>query len=43
MTSCGMMYLTSFMEVGTGVRSVLMFYRNNLNGCNVGITDKGDL
>jgi hypothetical protein len=39
MTSCGMIYLSSFMKIGTGVQAILRFCLRNLRGCNVGITD----
>jgi hypothetical protein len=42
MTSCGMIYLGSFM-ISTGVQAILMFCNSNFNGCNVGITDRKDL
>jgi hypothetical protein len=33
----------SFMKIGTGVQTILMFCLNNFNGCNVGITGGIDL
>jgi hypothetical protein len=41
MASCGMIYLQSFMNIGTGVQAILRFRLRNLRGCNVGITDGG--
>jgi hypothetical protein len=38
MASCGMIYIPSFMKIGTGVQAILMFCFSNLNACNVGIT-----
>jgi hypothetical protein len=43
MASCGIIFLPSFMKIGTGVESILRFCLNSLNGCNVGITDGRDL
>jgi hypothetical protein len=43
MTSCGMMYLPSFMKIGTGGQAILRFCLSNLNGCNVSITEERDL
>jgi hypothetical protein len=34
-----MIYITSFMNIGTGVQAILMFCLGNLRSCNVGITD----
>jgi hypothetical protein len=42
MASCGMIYLSSFMKIGTGVQAILRFCFGNLNGCNFGITDGRD-
>jgi hypothetical protein len=39
MTLCGMMCITHFMKIGTGVQAILRFSFRNLRGCNVGITD----
>jgi hypothetical protein len=43
MTSCGMIYLPSFMKIATGVQAILRFCLKNLEGCNVGITEVSDL
>jgi hypothetical protein len=43
MASCGMIYVPSFMKIGTGVQAVLKLCLRNLRGCNVGITDGRDL
>jgi hypothetical protein len=40
--SCGMIYIPSFMKIGTGVQVILRFCLRNLRGCNVGITDGRD-
>jgi hypothetical protein len=42
MTSCGMIYISGFMKIGTGVQAILWFYLRNLR-CNVGIIDGWDL
>jgi hypothetical protein len=42
-TSCGIIYLPSFMKIGTGVQVILRFCFRNVRGCNVGITDERDL
>jgi hypothetical protein len=34
-----MIYLPSFMEIGTGVQAILWVFLRNLRGCNVGITE----
>jgi hypothetical protein len=39
MASCGMLYLTDFMNIGTGVQAVLRFVLSNLHDSKVGITD----
>jgi hypothetical protein len=39
MASYGVMYLQSFMNIGTGVQAVWRFCLRNLRGCNIGITD----
>jgi hypothetical protein len=41
--SGGMIYVPSFMKIGTGVQAILMFCLRNLRGCNAGITDGSDL
>jgi hypothetical protein len=42
MVSCGMIYLPSFMKIGTGVQAILRFCLRNFRGCNVGITNGRD-
>jgi hypothetical protein len=41
--SCGMIHLSNFMMIGTGVQAILRFCFGNLNGCNFGIIDGRDL
>jgi hypothetical protein len=41
--SGGMIYLPSFIKIGTGVQAILRFCFSYLKGCNVGITDGRDL
>jgi hypothetical protein len=36
-------YIPSFLKIGTGVTAILRFCFSSLRGCNVGITDGGDL
>jgi hypothetical protein len=43
MASCVMMYIQSFMMIGTGIQAILRFCLRNLKDCNVGITDGRDL
>jgi hypothetical protein len=43
MTLCGMIYIPSITNIGTGVQAILSFRLSNLRGCNVGITDGRDL
>jgi hypothetical protein len=43
MASCGMIYISSFMNIGTGVQAILRFCFRNLRGYNVGITGGRDL
>jgi hypothetical protein len=43
MGSGGMIYLPSFMKIGTGIQAILWFCLSNLKGCNVGITVRRDL
>jgi hypothetical protein len=43
MTSYGMLYIPSFMKVGTCFEGILRFCLRNLKCCNVGITDDRDL
>jgi hypothetical protein len=42
MASDGLIYIPSFMKIGTGIQAILWFCLN-LRGCNVGITDGSDL
>jgi hypothetical protein len=37
MASCGMIYIPSFMEIGTDVQAVLRFRLSSLKAVNVGI------
>jgi hypothetical protein len=39
----GMINITIFMKIGTGVRAILRFCLGSLRGYNVGITDGRDL
>jgi hypothetical protein len=39
MGSCGMIYIPSFMKIGTGVQANLRFCPINIRGYNNGITD----
>jgi hypothetical protein len=43
MTSYGMIYIQSFIKIGTGVQAILRFCLINFRGCNAGITDGRDL
>jgi hypothetical protein len=43
MASYGIIYLTHFMKIGTGVQVILRFCLRNLRGHNVGMTDMMDL
>jgi hypothetical protein len=43
MASCGMIYIPSFMKIGTGVEAILRFCVTNLRDCNVGTPDGRDL
>jgi hypothetical protein len=38
-----MMNLPRFMNIGTGVQTMLKLYLNNLNGCNDATTKERDL
>jgi hypothetical protein len=38
MPSCGMIFLPSFMKIGTGIQVILRFLLSNLNGYTVGVT-----
>jgi hypothetical protein len=40
--SCGMIYVPSFMKIGTGFQAILRFCPRNVRGSNVGITDGRD-
>jgi hypothetical protein len=42
MISGGMIWIPSFIMIGTGVQAILRFDIRNFRGCNVGVTD-GDL
>jgi hypothetical protein len=37
--TCYMIYVPSFVKIGTGVQTILRFCPKNLRGCNIGITD----
>jgi hypothetical protein len=41
--SYGMMYLPSFMKIGTGVQAVLKLFLRNLRSCNICIADGRDI
>jgi hypothetical protein len=43
MASCGIIYIPSFVKIGTGVQVILSFYFINLKDCNVGITEGNEL
>jgi hypothetical protein len=43
MGSGGVIYIPSFMQIGTGVDGILRFCHSNLKVCNVGVTDGRDL
>jgi hypothetical protein len=43
MPSSGMIYVPSFMKIGTSIQATLRLCLRNLRGCNVGITDGRDL
>jgi hypothetical protein len=43
MDSVGIMYLAVSMKICAGFQTVLRFGLNSLRGCNVGITNGGDL
>jgi hypothetical protein len=42
MDSGSMIYIPSFMKIGSGIEEILRFCLRNLRGCNVGITDGRD-
>jgi hypothetical protein len=39
MGSGGMIYIPSFMKIGTDVEATLRFRLSSLEGCNIGVTD----
>jgi hypothetical protein len=41
MASGGMIYLPSFMNIGTSVQAISRLFLSSLKGCNVDITDEG--
>jgi hypothetical protein len=43
MPLCGIILIPNFMKICADFQSMLRFYLNNLNGCNVGITEGKDL
>jgi hypothetical protein len=43
MASDGLIYVPSFMEMGTGVQAILRFCFSTLRGCDVGIADGRDV
>jgi hypothetical protein len=43
MGSGAMIYLPSFMKIGTGVQIIFTSFLCRLNGCNVDMTDGRDL
>jgi hypothetical protein len=43
MDSGAMLYILSFIKIGSGLQTVSIFCLNNLRDCNVGITDGLDL
>jgi hypothetical protein len=43
MTSCGMIYIPSFIKIGTGLKEILKFCLGNFRGCVVGSRDGMDL
>jgi hypothetical protein len=43
MASGSMIYLPSFLKIGTGFQAILRFFLSSFNGYNVGITDGRDL
>jgi hypothetical protein len=42
-SSCGMIFLESFIKIGTGFKIILRFCFSNLNGCYVGSADVEEL
>jgi hypothetical protein len=43
MPSYRIIFLLSFMKIGTGVQEILRFSFSNLNGCNIGFTNEKEL
>jgi hypothetical protein len=43
MGSGGMIYIPSFMTIGSGIQVILRLLPRQLRGCNVGITNGRDL
>jgi hypothetical protein len=43
MVSYGVIYVKSFMKIGTGVKAILRFRLRNLRKCNIGVTDEWHL
>jgi hypothetical protein len=41
--SSGMIHIPYFMKSGKVVKAILRFYLRNLRGCNVGITEGGNI
>jgi hypothetical protein len=39
MVTYGMIYVPSFMKIGTGIQAISRFFLRNFRGCNVGITE----
>jgi hypothetical protein len=39
LASSGMILISSFMKIGTGIQEILRYCLGNLRGCNVGNTD----
>jgi hypothetical protein len=40
MASCGVIYLPSFMKIGSGVEAILRFCLRNVRGCDVCVTEE---
>jgi hypothetical protein len=43
LASDGMIYIPSFMKIGTDIEGILRFCFSNLKGCNIGVTDGSNL
>jgi hypothetical protein len=43
MASCGVIFLPSFIKIGTAVQAILRFCFKYFTGCDVDITDARDL